>query len=158
MFLGARHGSIGVPQDVFCALVRRGVKGDADAHRGEDLLIRDVERAGQLPLDGLGDLRGLEFLAEIIEQNGEFVSAQPRDRVVGANAGFEPFSDRYEQFIAHEMPKAVVDDFEAVDVKKQQGEQTVRMLVRMTSGHRQPLHKVGAVGQAGERVVHGGLH
>ena len=75
MFLGARHGGISASQDIFCALVRRGVKGDADAHRGEDLPIRDMERPGQFPLDGLGDLRGLEFLVEIVEQNGELVTA-----------------------------------------------------------------------------------
>ena len=51
------------------------------------------------------------------------------------------------------MPEAVVDDLEVVDVAEQHSERAATPQARL--GEHQPIGEQGAIGQPGERVVHG---
>ena len=58
-----------------------------------------------------------------------------------------------EQLVAGEVPEAVVDQLEAVEVEEQHGEQVAPAAAGPVERALQPLHEEGAVGQAGERIV-----
>ena len=61
-------------------------------------------------------------LAEIGDDYGELVSAEPRDRVPGPEALTQPVGDRDEQTVTGLVTEAVVDRLEVVEVHIQHGQ------------------------------------
>src|SRR5438105_1513684 len=99
-----------------------------------------VERPRQLLLDAVGDARGIARDFEVVEQNGEFVSAEARDHVAGTEADFQPPRDLDNQLIPHQVSEAVVDDLETIKVEKEDGKMIVVTLFRAPKRTLQPIH------------------
>ena len=83
---------------------------------------------GKVLLDALGHAQRVADMLDVIEQDGEFVSAQPRDRMVRPEsrdhvarpqAALQPPRDRDQQPISNNVPEAVVDQLEAIQIEEQ---------------------------------------
>ena len=61
-------------------------------------------------------------VAEAVQQNGEFVAAEPRQRISRAQARLEPPRHRGQQLVADQVAEAVVDELETIEVEIQHGE------------------------------------
>ena len=111
------------------------------------------ERGTDLPLDPLGDTR--HFLREIppLHQHHELVAAEPRDHVRRPHRGVQPLRYRDEQFVADEMPEAVVHVLEPVEVDKENTHRIFRIAPAFLHRVVEALHEMGPVRQARERVV-----
>ena len=86
------------------------------------------------------------------QQHGELITAQPRDRVRGAQCVSQARRNFLQHQVAGMVPERVVDFLEPVEVDQQDGE---ALFIAMRSEDRllQPIEKQGAVGKVGERVV-----
>ena len=60
--------------------------------------------ARALDLNLVCDLGRLRDIIQVLDQNGELVSAQPRDCIPGAPALFQPVRDSDEKVVADGMP------------------------------------------------------
>ena len=58
-------------------------------------------------------------LGDVLDQDGELVAAEPRDRVAGPDRVGEALADRLEQRVAGRMTEAVVDGLEVVEVEEE---------------------------------------
>ncbi len=76
-------------------------------------------------MDPLRDARGVGLAADVLEQDRELVAAEPREGVAGAQAGLEPPGELHEEIVSREVPHAVVDALEAVEVEEDDGEEEV---------------------------------
>ena len=102
--------------------VRRAAVGDADRSAAEDFESAQPERNAQLFPQTVGDLACVGGGGDVLEQDGEFVSAQASHAVAGPQAGLEPSGNFDQELVAADVPEAVVDHLEAVDVQDQDGE------------------------------------
>jgi|GEM_PF-4381286 len=75
-------------------------------------------RRGLPFFDPLSDLPRLSFdIDEVMEHDGELVSADPCHRIRGsAYDGAEPAGERNEHGVSHRVAVLVIDPFEAIDV------------------------------------------
>ena len=84
------HGGVGIAHDLVGVVVLGPAEGDADARRGEDFAPADRKGRAQRFLNPERDGVGLLLVAELVQQNGELVSAQPGERVALPQARLEP--------------------------------------------------------------------
>ena len=145
------HGDIGVVQQDVEVLVE-GIERDADAGADEYLVPVEVERPRQPVEDFLRDRRGVMDAANLRQQHGEFVAAQPRHGIFLAYADHEPFADAFEEKVAVGVPEVVVDGFEPVEVEEHDRAQAL-VAVRLGHGLTQAVEEQQPVRQAGEGVV-----
>ena len=87
-----------------------------------------------------------------IDQDGEFIPAQPRDNIVRPNLVLEPCRDLSQQSIAEHMTACVVDGFEVVeiDIEKCRIEYGRGILPFLLA---QPLVEKMAIGQTCQAVI-----
>ena len=145
------HGDIGVVQQDIEMLVE-GIERDADAGADECLVPVEAERPRQLVEDFLRDRRGVLDVANLRQQHGEFVAAQPRHGILLAYADYEPFADASEEEVAVGVPEVVVDGFEPVEVEEHDRAEAL-VAVRLGHGLTQAVEEQQPVRQAGEGVV-----
>ena len=74
---------------------------------------------------------------EPVQQNGELVAAQPRQRVSRPQARLEPARHRDQQLVADQVAEAVVDDLEAIEIEIEHRE-PVADAARLNSSSRRP--------------------
>ena len=120
--LRAIQRRVRVAKDVLGMRVRRAAVGDADRSAAEDFESAQPERNAQLFPQTVGDLACVGGGGDVLEQDGEFVSAQASHAVAGPQAGLEPSGNFDQELVAADVPEAVVDHLEAVDVQDQDGE------------------------------------
>src|SRR5438128_3757790 len=82
-------------------------------------LVVDDERLFQCGQTTLGDRDRDVGILEAGQQQHEFVTSPPSQRVAIADAGLERGSDQLEQSVTHAMAESVTDILEAVDVDHQ---------------------------------------
>src|SRR5882672_7924888 len=88
----------------------------ADARRDAYFFLTDGERGVQGVEDALGrSLRGRRIVKRL-DQDGEFIPAQARDRFALANSGPEPLGGEAQDLVAGRMAELVVDRLESVQV------------------------------------------
>ena len=124
---------------------------NADAGVGGDLVAETfIGRADRLenPGDEVGDFgcvldRGLN--------DGEFVAAEPRDEIIAADAPAQAHRHRFQQFVADQMAKRIVDALEFVDVDIEHRQLLARAIARQLLF--EPLVEQRAVRQVGQRIV-----
>src|SRR5437762_4722614 len=102
-----------------------GEEGNADAARRVDLPLAQREWLVQHVEDAPG--QGGRFLGTfgVNLYYRELVSPQTGHEIGAANTGAEPVGDDFEKQISRGMPKAVVDDLEAIEVEQQEGQHPV---------------------------------
>ena len=127
---------------------------DADADAGEHLVPAHLERRRQLLVDPLGDAGGVRLAVDLLEQHGELVAAQARERVARSHAAFEPPRDADQQLVARLVAEAVVDRLEAIEIEVEHGEQ--RLAERAAGAVKEVLEAVEeqrAVRELGQGIV-----
>ena len=152
--LGPVHRGVGVAQHVFRAVVSRARQRNADADAGEDLVPAHFQRRRQLLVNPLGNAGGVRFAADLIEQDGELVAAEARERVARSNAALEAPSDTDEELVAGLVSEAVVDGLEAIEieVEHREGRGAERPL-RALKEVLQAVDEQRSIRQIGERIV-----
>ena len=101
---------------------------------------------------------GLLLVAHRLQQDGELVSAEARERVAVAQARLEPPRHRDQQLVAHQVAEAVVDHLEAIEIEIKNRESpaaTVRLL-ELLEPAAEALDEVGAAAQARQRIAKAG--
>ena len=121
------HGEIGVAKE------RLGVLGpgcDPDARADVDLAALDRDRVGER-LEHAACCRGrVGRVVDLLDQDGELVAAEARDRVGRAQARLEPRGDRLEELVACPVAERVVDGLEVVDVDEEDADRDCRCAER----------------------------
>ena len=105
-------------------------------------------------MDSLGDARGVRFGANVVEQDGELVTAEARQRIAGAKAALEPPRRRDQELVTDLVPEAVVDRLEAIEIEVEHREQ--RIAQRAPGALKQvlqPVEEQRAVREIRERIV-----
>src|SRR5205807_1952521 len=111
---------------------------------GEDLVLADMKRNAKLVLNALGHAHGVGEVIDFKEDR-EFVAAEPRDRVGGAQRAAQPFADADEEHVAERVAEAVVDDFEAIEIDEEDRELMTAAAARALHHTFEPVHEQGAV-------------
>src|SRR5439155_18451742 len=93
-------------------------------------------------------------IADRVQQNGEFVAAQARERVALAQARLEAPRHRCEQLVADEMAEAVVDHLEAIEIEIERRERITDPLpLHVREAPAETLDEVRPVVETGERIA-----
>ena len=96
---------------------------------------------------------GLSVVAEPVEEDREFVAAEPGQRVAVAQARLEPARGGDQQLVADQVAEAVVDDLEAVEIEVEHGERRARAAqLELFEPAAEPLDEHRAVVQPGQRI------
>ena len=152
--LRAVHGKVGIAQDILGLAIGRIPHRHADGGGADDLLAVELEWLADRVQHVTGEGQRLVRARDILQQNGEFVAAQPGERVAGADLLAQPQGKRNQQLVAAQMAHALVHDLEAVEVDQQDGEAHI-LAGAAAARHRltQSVGQQGAVRQGGQRVV-----
>ena len=149
--LGPVHREVGVAKERLGVL---GAGGDPDARAHVDLAPLDRDRIGERLEDAARGRRRVGRVVDLLDQDGELVAAEARDRVGRAQAGLEAGRDRLEELVAGPVAERVVDRLEVVDVDEEDADR-VAASRGAADCEREAVEEEGAVGHAGERVVEG---
>ena len=96
--------------------------GESDADTGADRGVNRAELIGRRQLTADAQRQDARLVAITGDRldDGEFVAAEPADKVVGPGQGAQPIGDDAQQIVADRMAVGVVDVFEPVEVDDQQ--------------------------------------
>ncbi len=135
-------------------LVLDGADGDADAGRGRDLVTVHLVSGAERGADAPGKTHGVLGRVDLLGDDGELVAAEPADEIDIAGILLQARGDFLKQRVARGVAERVVDVLEAIEVE---AEHRHEVAVALGAGHRtfQILVELHAVGQAGQRIVHG---
>ncbi|MNC28185.1 hypothetical protein D3C75_763840 [compost metagenome] len=153
--LGSVEGKVGSLQDIqgFAIVVQwRDTDAGAD-HQGTTV---HVQRLVQVVEDALGYLLGVAVAGEVVKQDDEFVAAEAEQLISRAQGLFQADCHFHQHAITDVVAEAIVDQLEAVQIDEQQ-RLVVTALALLPEGLLHLLVKPDAVGQAGQRVVLGGM-
>lgn len=151
---GLVHGGVGVLDEGGGVAAVLGEAADADAGADEEFVVLGFEWGVEAGEQALGQLLGLFGVAQVRQEDDEFVAAEAGDGVVAAELVAEAGGDALEEDVADGVAEAVVDVFEAVEVEEQDGA-FVAFAFAGGEGLAQAAFEEDAVGQAGEGVVVG---
>ncbi|MCY1428425.1 hypothetical protein D9M71_443080 [compost metagenome] len=110
----------------------------------------------QVVEDALRYLLGVAVAGEVMKQYDEFVSAEAEQLVSGAQGVSQARCHFHQHAITDVVTEAIVDQLEAVEVDKQQ-RLVDTSLAWLHEGFLHLLIKAHTVGQAGQRVMLGGM-
>ncbi len=150
--LGAVHRCVGVAQQVGSSTGRLVGDRDPDARRHHQLGAVECDRTSQGLERALRQLDRLLVVFELLADDHELVTAEPRHRVVATHHSREPTPDRDEEIVTCLVAETVVHHLEPIEVEEQHGE----LLVVLGEGHQCAFEALDAertIGQRGEGVV-----
>ncbi len=124
------HGDVGVVAQHVVAAAVLGIEAGSDRGRGEDLEIVDEHRRLEALQEAVERGREFDFAYDRIEQQQEFVAADPRQHIGGAQFRLQPLGELDQQGIAGGMAVIIVDVLEIVDVEEHQREAAGGAVVR----------------------------
>ena len=93
------------------------------------------------------DRGGIIDIPNVFQQHSEFISADTRGGVAGAQTSAQSLRDSYQYLIALNVPEAIVDGLEIVDVQKQDRWLMERPRIA-SNGVLQAIVEERAIGQA----------
>jgi len=120
--LGVIHRDIGAFHHGIHITAIIGINADTNAQGNVKLMVLDLVRQGKCCNQFLGDMGGILRLFNFRQQDHEFVTALPADRVRCADAIHQTISNRAQQLIADLVPQRIVDMFEVIEIQKKQGQ------------------------------------
>jgi hypothetical protein len=132
--LGAVHRGVRRLEELGARLVGAGLDRDADARRHRDAVVAvDLQRLRDRTQDAVGRRGDLRFVVDRVEQDGELVAAEARDRVDLADRVREAGGHGAQQLIAGLVAARVVDRLEPVESRKRSAERTGVRLARRSA-------------------------
>jgi hypothetical protein len=146
------HRDVGIAQKVVGLLVGVLRQRDPDTRGREHVLALQLERVRQPLLDAPRRVHGIVGVLDL-QEDGELIATQARNRLVRAHARPERARDAHEQGIADGMAEAVVHDLEAIQIHEQNGTALLRLAAPARQRRRQPINEQRAVRQTRQRVV-----
>ena len=132
----------------------------------EDVAALQIERLRHGRQQPIGDRLRVRRGAHAVEQDREFVAAQPRQRgfaldarhrVRRAQRRLQPPRQADQQFVAGEMTQAVVDQLEAIDVEEEHREARAAA-ARAADQAFEAIHEQHAIRQARQRIGAARVH
>ena len=105
---------------------------------------RAIDEARLSTVDGVRDAfvaSGVAWLLHLLEQDGEFVAAEPRKCINGSQTFGKPARDLDEKLVAREVSEGVVDDLEMVEIHEQHRERIVSIATGAFTSMAQALDK-----------------
>ena len=117
--LGLVHRDVGVADQVLGRDRALMVGGDADARVDRNAVGPHHHRGRERVHDPARHARGRHLRVAVLDHHRELVAAEPRDEILGPQAGAQPQRDRDQQLVAGGMAEAVVDRLEVVEVDEQ---------------------------------------
>nr|GEU28461.1 hypothetical protein [Tanacetum cinerariifolium] len=120
--LGLIHGDVGIAHQHVAVGAMGRVTGHADAGRHPDRVVRQVEPRGKGGNDVLGaPARGILGGAggQVGNHDDEFVAAEARQQVVGAQDAKQALGGLAQQLVAGRVAERIVDALELVEVEEQ---------------------------------------
>ena len=151
------HGGVGIAHDLVGVAVLGAREGNADARGREHLTPADGKWRVQRGLDAERDGVGLFFLAELVQENRELVSAQPGQGVSLPEARLEATRHGREQLVSHQVAQTVVDDLEAIEVEVQHREPAAGgPCLDRVEAPPEAFHEDRAIAEPGQRVESSG--
>ena len=104
-------------------------------------------------LDPAGDGVGLAVVVQAVQEDREFVAAEPRQGVAQPQAGLETPRHRDQQLVADHVAETVVDDLEPVEIEIEHREAVARAAApALVEPPSEPLDEHGAVEETGQRI------
>ncbi len=133
MFLLFRvHAAVGFDQELLGIHRIIGEKGLSDAD-GNDILAADFTPRGGGKHGELRFFLGHGLSVQAGHDQDKFVAAHARNIVVFATGLLQFFREKPEDAIPFQVPEAVVDLFEAIEVADEDGERGVAALARFVA-------------------------
>ncbi len=154
VILGAIHRQIGIAVQQFQVGGIGREKRDAHGRTDEDPLIVDIDRLADRSDQPGAEIAGLRTIPGIDLKDGEFVTADTGDKLVGPQVAFDSGGDFPQQSVADGVAKRVIDVFEVVQVDVEQGELLIEP-AGLLDGEGEALVEQGAVRQRGQRIMAG---
>nr|WP_228430773.1 hypothetical protein [Baekduia soli] len=151
--LGHVHRDVGAAHERLDVGAVVGPGRDADAGLDAERDPLDLDGGGELDEQPPRQLHGMVGGVGAPEDDGELVTAQPRDEVLGPDAAAQALGDLAEQQVAVHVPERVVDLLEVVEVEQHHGRAGVVLADGGAQRVLQPRAQHAAVRQPGERVV-----
>ena len=150
--LGLVQSHFGVAQQYLGISPVFGVHGNSDAGTEVEGIAVEDERFRQLVDDPLDDKVDRRHVRPRLEQDVEFVGADPGNRLDLREYGAQPFSGLDQHLVAGSVPKALVDRREIVEIDE--GEREARS-IHLGRLHRirQEFAEERTVRQAGQRIA-----
>ncbi len=128
------------------------VNGDTDTGGDEQLVAVDMQRSGEILEDLAGHLLYIFLGAETADEDGKFVPSHAGHRVDLPYAFGQPGGDFLQQLVAKAVPKAIIDDLEAIKIEKKNGHLLVQPFSKRP-GLFQPIQKEQPVGETGQDIM-----
>src|SRR5690606_25530088 len=149
------HRGVRITQHVVRCVVAARAERDPDADRDLHVAALDGERRLQGFQDALGHTRRITRVVDRIDDDRELVPAEPRNRVVLAQAVLQPARDRLQQLVSRGVAKRVIDKLETVQVEEQHRETVPRPPAHVAQHALEPVHEQEPVRQAGQNIMEG---
>src|SRR6185437_1832984 len=127
-----------------------------DTRAERQLAALQAKRCAKLFGDALDDGQHVALFLPSLEQHGELVAPDARDRVASARRLEEALGDRREQLISLAVAERIVHRLEIVEVEEEHGDLLTAPLSRQRVLG--AIAKQGAIGEARERIVKGLVH
>ncbi len=146
------HRAVGLSQHLpaLFSVVRKEADPDAGGH--PDRMALDLERLLQDFQRALGRAFGIPSVLHIVQDQRELVAADACQRVRLPEARFHPLRHLAEEYVAHAVTQAVIDQLESIQIDIEQRYLPV-LAPRLGHAVRQPIRQQPAIGQAGQ-IVH----
>ena len=131
-----------------------GIHRDADAGRGVAFVAAQLQRLAEHGQQIAGDVLDVVAFRGFLENDDEFVAAEPRHDVAGTQGAAQPVGDFHQQHVAGIVAQRIVDDLEPVEIDEQHRKLplvAVRGLDRVV----QQLVEHLPIGQIGQAVMRG---
>ena len=104
---------------------------NADARRTVNFVAAQIKRHGKFFLDAFGDVDDFFMSYFPSTKNRKFVAAETRDDIGRAQTIAQTFGNPDQQFVADQMTETVVDEFETVEINKQNAYFMIRIFRRL---------------------------
>ena len=129
-------------------------EADADAGADRAIAAGHAHRLAKVGEQPVRQLAGHALRGASLDEDGELVAPQPRDRVLGrGRCGRSASATAMRSSSPGLVAVGVVDRLEVVEVEEQDGHRLVALGERPL----EPIAEQDAVGEAGERVVEGAM-
>ena len=148
------HGHLRVAENLLgVGLVRAG-DGNTEAQRHGHLGLGQLDRLADLLEDPDRGPFGFCHPAGVLEEHGELVAVEARDRVAGANGSQDPHPDFDQEAVAFGVAHPVVDQLEVVDVEIEDADLGARLASHL-QGVLEAVNETSPVRQSRQRVMLG---
>ena len=96
-----------------------GIDGDADRGRGVAFVAAQLHGLADDGQEVARDSLDVVAVGDLLQNDDEFVAAEPRHHVAGAQRAAQAPRDFHQQQVAGVVAERIVDDLEAVEIDEQ---------------------------------------